>query len=383
MIKHLLEPSFLQYGTIENTHPLPEDGINCAAIAENAEIPLYRYPFPTYWSHHSGMVGLLIEDNGKQMQFYLDRTVKIHPNVLFGFYALEAEGSIAGDAALQRTYDPVTQIDIHKDLYDPSAFRMYTLFRQEASGGLFFRGEEHTPLELVYVEKGELHNFCDGEKYVLRPKQLQIFGPKQWHMQYADEDVRFLTLSFTWEGHDFSPLFNRTFTIAADLQYSIQSLLRAYDQDGAGRDEFLHIQTQLLLLQILRMPTQSVQRKQPSPASELSYQRTIDKAMQAVAEHVYERLSVAELAALVNVSASQLTFLFRHYLNITPAKYMTRVRLEESKMLLTERKASVGEVAAQLGYASIQHFSKQFHDWYGYSPSAYVRQDLLHRSHPQ
>lgn len=383
MIKHLLDPSFSPYGTIENTHPLPEDGINCAAIADSKEISLYRYPFPTYWSRHSGMVVLLIEEDGEQIQFYLDRTVKIHPNVPFGFYALEAGSTIAGDAALRHTHPPVAQITIHNGLSDHSSFRTYTLFRQEVSGGLFFRGEEHTPLELVYVEKGEVHNFCDGETYVLRPKQFQIFGPKQWHMQYANEDVRFLTLSFTWEGHDFSPFFDRTFSITADLQYSIQSLLRAYDQDGADRDEFLHVQTQLLLLQILRMPTQSVLSKQPSPASELSYQHTIDKAMQTVAEHVYERLSVAELAALVNVSASQLTFLFRHYLNITPAKYMTRVRLEESKMLLTEKRASVGEVAAMLGYASIQHFSKQFHDWYGCSPSAYVRQDLLHRSQLQ
>ena len=141
--------------------------------------------------------------------------------------------------------------------------------------------------------------------------------------------------------------------------------------------QFLYIQTKLLLLQILRLPTKSTQTKQPSPASELMYQRTIDKAMQIASERIYEKLSVSDLAALVNVSTSQLTLLFRNYLNTTPGKYITRVRLEESKVLLAEQGKSVGAVAAQLGYASIQHFSKQFHDWYDCSPSFFVRQNRV------
>lgn len=323
------------------------------------------------------MVVLLIDDNGEQIHFYLDRAVKIQANVRFGFYSLESNSSVVGNTDIYHTYEPIAHINVRKAPFDISSFRMYTLFRQDAPNGLFFRGEEHAPLELVYVEKGQLHNFCDGEKHILRSKQFQIFGPKQWHMQYTNEDVRFVTISFTWEGHDFSPLFNRAFTVSADVQHSINSLLRAYEQDSSDRDEFLYIQTKLLLLQILRLPTKSTQTKQPSPASELMYQRTIDKAMQIASERIYEKLSVSDLAALVNVSTSQLTLLFRNYLNTTPGKYITRVRLEESKVLLAEQGKSVGAVAAQLGYASIQHFSKQFHDWYDCSPSFFVRQNRV------
>jgi len=34
---------------------------------------------------------------------------------------------------------------------------------------------------------------------------------------------------------------------------------------------------------------------------------------------------------------------------------------------------SIGEVASKLGYSSIQHFSKQFHLWYGCTPSDYTK----------
>ena len=95
----------------------------------------------------------------------------------------------------------------------------------------------------------------------------------------------------------------------------------------------------------------------------------MDKAMQIVSERIYGKLSVPELAAAVNVSVSQLTALFRNYLGTTPAKYITHIRLEESKLLLNRKQLSVGEISELLGYASIQHFSKQFHAWFGYTPS--------------
>lgn len=375
MIKHLLEPSFSEYGLVENIHKLSDDALQYTKITDDEKTPLYCYPHSTYWNRKSGMVVLVIDDHGEQVRFYLDRAIRIYPNVRFGFYSLEPDSAVVGDTDIFHPHMPVAYVNIRKTLSNISNFQIYTLFRQNASGGLFFRGEEHSPLELVYVEKGELHNLCDGEKHTLRPKQFLIFGSKQWHMQYADEDVRFITISFSWEGHDFSSLINRTFTLSAAAQHSIHSLLHAYEQDTPDHDEYLYIQTQLLLLQIFRTPTHSAQAKTPSPASELAHQRTIDQAMQTVSEHVYDKLSVSDLAGLVNVSTSQLTFLFRNYLNTTPGKYITRVRLEESKTLLSEKRKSIGEVAAQLGYASIQHFSKQFHDWYGCSPSAYVRQN--------
>ena len=57
---------------------------------------------------------------------------------------------------------------------------------------------------------------------------------------------------------------------------------------------------------------------------------------------------------------------------MAPAKYVTHVRLEESKGLLSDKKMSIGTIADLLGYASVQHYSKQFHNWFGCTPSAFA-----------
>ena len=103
------------------------------------------------------------------------------------------------------------------------------------------------------------------------------------------------------------------------------------------------------------------------------HHQIINKALQIVSAQVYGKLTVPALAAAVNVSTSQLTNLFQTYLDVSPAKYITKIRLEESKILLASKQMSIGEIASQLGYSSIQHFTKQFSSWYGYTPSTYIK----------
>jgi AraC-like DNA-binding protein len=319
---------------------------------------------------------LSVSQDGETFQhFYLDKTVCIKPQIQFSLTSFKGDSTVYLSARVAPEMLGSRGSDSLRIENQVRVEGLYTFFYQEKEQGFFFPGESHSMAELTYVDQGTVHSVADGKDLLLEQGDMVLYAPDQWHMQYADEDVRFITISFSWEGHDFSSLINRTFTLSTAAQHSIHSLLHAYEQDTPDHDEYLYIQTQLLPLQIFRTPTHSAQAKTPSPASELAHQRTIDQAMQTVSEHVYDKLSVSDLAGLVNVSTSQLTFLFRNYLNTTPGKYITRVRLEESKTLLSEKRKSIGEVAAQLGYASIQHFSKQFHDWYGCSPSAYVRQN--------
>ena len=100
----------------------------------------------------------------------------------------------------------------------------------------------------------------------------------------------------------------------------------------------------------------------------------IEKAMQAVSAHIRGRYAVPELAAEVNVSPTHLSNLFQRYLGVSPAKYITRIRIEECKALLTDGEMSVGEIASLMGYSSIPHFCKQFRQWTGSSPAEFARE---------
>ena len=88
-------------------------------------------------------------------------------------------------------------------------------------------------------------------------------------------------------------------------------------------------------------------------------------------DHMQGPASVEELAKMVDISASQLTRLFRKHHNISPAGYYRRLRLRHAAELLRTSIYTVGQIAEACGFHDPNHFSKLFHDLTGLTATAY------------
>lgn len=370
MLIPLISPVFSSYGRIEK---MPESEVITYSntLLRQQSVPIYCFDHDTHWDYRSGMTVLLITDQNQQQGFYLDRPITIFAGIHFGFISLSDQSEVVGLQELSGATAHIAELEVLSDPRSQATPEIFTLFHQIGHGGLYFRGEQHQPLELVYVEKGTLHNFFHGQDVSLHPNELLIFDQNQWHMQYAESDVEFLTVSFLWPNHDLTDWINRIIPASMPVQRAAKALLEEYDTPSIFQDEFFHAQFSLLLLHLLRQIPKTVHK--PSPATAHARNQLLDKALQIVTSEYRQKLTVSTLAAAVNVSTSQLTALFQTNLGIPPAKYITRIRLEESKALLLSQQMSIGEIANYLGYSSIQHYSKQFREWFGCSPTAFVK----------
>ena len=81
--------------------------------------------------------------------------------------------------------------------------------------------------------------------------------------------------------------------------------------------------------------------------------------------------TVAELADSCHVSPGHFTRQFKAYAKIGPREFITRTRIEAAKGLLRMSGHTIGEIAEILGYGDIFHFSRQFREQTGISPSLY------------
>ncbi len=86
--------------------------------------------------------------------------------------------------------------------------------------------------------------------------------------------------------------------------------------------------------------------------------------------NIHEPLSLDELADYANTSRRQLERLFRRYLSCTPTHYYLELRLTQARQLLLQTGLSITDIAMACGFVSPPHFTKCYHDRYGYSPSA-------------
>lgn len=96
----------------------------------------------------------------------------------------------------------------------------------------------------------------------------------------------------------------------------------------------------------------------------------LSRARQFVECHLFERVSVAELARVAHTSEATLLRTFLRQLGVTPALYQRARRLEEAVRLLRTGRHAVGEVARRVGYASLPAFTVAFRRQFGMPPSA-------------
>lgn len=82
-------------------------------------------------------------------------------------------------------------------------------------------------------------------------------------------------------------------------------------------------------------------------------------------------ISIAELAARLNLNRSYFSTLFKSSTGKSPQRYLTDYRMEKACELMTEHGYTPGEAARATGYPDIFSFSRMFKQRYGMAPSAY------------
>jgi AraC family transcriptional regulator len=92
-----------------------------------------------------------------------------------------------------------------------------------------------------------------------------------------------------------------------------------------------------------------------------------------IEEHLNEQIPLITLARLARLSKHHFCRAFKHSFSIAPHRYHLRRRMQQAKVLLADRTASVTEVSVILGFTSISSFSDTFRKISGQTPSQFRR----------
>lgn len=89
--------------------------------------------------------------------------------------------------------------------------------------------------------------------------------------------------------------------------------------------------------------------------------------------HLAERLSLAELAAIADLSPYHFLRCFQKYYHVTPQQMLMSMRLFEAKQLLAAG-VPAAQVAASTGLTDQAHLTRAFQKRYGVTPARYQKQ---------
>ena len=380
MIQNLNQVTFQAFGSVISERAQAAQRVSKNATSALQLIPgdvtVYRTEADTWVNCGTGSIVLSVSTDGESFHhFYLDKPACIRRGIYFALNPFQGEAAVQMHTATPPTHigtKPEALVRMERRV---SVDGLYTFFYQEKEQGFLFSGESHPMPELTYVDQGSLHSVVEGVETVLKQGDLVVYGPHQWHMQYADIGVapRYVTISFDLSGADLSLLLNRKFTASPKVVALLKSMLREQEDMDAYSGDLILMQLTQILICLLRDASDPKDQKLQTANSIHSENEIIRQAQQYISTHIREKLSVPLVAQQADVSPSYLTALFHKNLQISPGEYIRRIKLQESKQLIRENNLNFTEIAAALQYSTVHHFSRQFKEKFGITPTEYAK----------
>ena len=241
----------------------------------------------------------------------------------------------------------------------------------------------HPFMELFYVLDGKGEFLIENRRFPVKAQDFVIINPQVDHTEVSspEEPLEYIVLGIT--GLSFSNFFNTqtnveqpfSFFNLRDEQKDILVYLNAMVTEATNHsmsyELVCHNLLEILLIKILRNKSFEID---VSPINKTT--KDISLIKHYLKTHYREQISLQDLADLTHLSRFYISHSFKNEMGQTPMEYLTDIRIEESKVLLSTTNYSMSQIASIVGFSTQAYFSKQFKQKIGMTPLAYRKSQL-------
>ncbi|MBW4473922.1 MAG: AraC family transcriptional regulator [Stenomitos rutilans HA7619-LM2] len=164
------------------------------------------------------------------------------------------------------------------------------------------------------------------------------------------------------------PSFSQPDPLIYGIGLPLKSVLEA---DKFSDRLYVDSLTTTLIIHLLRR--YSIQKQIPEPTVQGLLRHQLKQVTDYIDHHLDQDLTLSELAAIAQISPSYFSALFKQSTGLAPHQFVIQRRIERAKQLLRQGKASIAEVAHNLGFTHQSHLSRHFKRLVGVTPKAFLK----------
>lgn len=272
---------------------------------------------------------------------------------------------------------------------------LYTVHYFQFANGYAFPGERHDFWEMVYIDQGEADIGAGEQAHRLRQGQVIFHEPNEFHSIWANHDkgTNIFVISFACDNKTMDAFRRRVCTMdvsqrkiisrmIAEAQQTFGYVLDApyYDRmiplsnAPAGGAQMLAILLTQLLIDLFRVPVHSLSvQHQPTLTEEQETAKAVECATRLMRNYPNGNLCFRDICRETGLGGTALQKHFRRYTGCSVMAYYQQLRIEESRKALRKGAMNISQIAYELGYSSVQAFSRQFKRLLGVCPSEYLK----------
>ncbi|WP_194777940.1 AraC family transcriptional regulator [Pararhodonellum marinum] len=252
----------------------------------------------------------------------------------------------------------------------------------------------HQEYQLFLVLEGKGTRFVGDQMQAFKENDLVLTGPNLPHLWrndqvYFEKDSQLITrgiVIYFNEGFLGDTIFrkeefeaikvlleqsNRGLEIAGSTNLVVRKLMRKLLRLSG-------VDSVLVLLKILKIISESDECLPVTGSGYINNNKESEKdRMNKVYEYVIEnfrqKILLADVAALANMTESAFSRYFASRMNKTFSEFLSGVRISHACKLLHEADMNISEICYECGFNTLSNFNKQFKDQMGNTPMAYKK----------
>jgi AraC-like DNA-binding protein len=272
--------------------------------------------------------------------------------------------------------------------------KIVTVHYFEYAKDYLYKGEKHDFWEFLYVDKGEIEVTADIQRYMLRQGEMVFHKPNEFHNLWANGKIapNLIVISFECKSKAMAFFENKIIQIG-DFEKNLLAQIIREAQDAFafplnipsvkkleknkhspfGCEQLFQLYLELFLISLIRKGDSVGKEKRLSFASkENSNEDLTHKIIAYLNENVMRNLSFEDVCRFSNLSKTNLKTIFKETTGFCVMEYFKKLKIEAAKKIIREEQYNFTEVAAQLGFSSLQHFSRRFKKATDMTPSEYA-----------
>lgn len=246
------------------------------------------------------------------------------------------------------------------------------------------------PMEINYVVSGNVFNEVDGlGELNLSSDKMSIFfrDTMKGTMKFVEgRHIRYITIMaedtfvnsnmsnskeyskiFKDKSQGFYKYLTEPIRPSSELKYIFKQMLEC---DFSNVVKALYLQSKSIeaLSHVIEKKFIRSNASENNLYLDKASKASLDKARNIIEDNLSSPLSIAELSELVGLNQYKLKKSFKQQYNMTIFAYVKQQRMMKAMELLKEGELNVSEVAYEIGYINISHFSRNFKNVYGKNP---------------
>jgi AraC-like DNA-binding protein len=259
-----------------------------------------------------------------------------------------------------------------------------------------FKGREevHDFWELVYTDCGEIEVIADQTKHILKQGEIIFHKPNQSHNILAlgvfasvfivsyeclDEAVTFfedkILILDDKEKEIMAEIFREgKAAFEGPFDRIVQEQLIRKEKQRLASEQLIRNHLEHLLIHILRKNTEQAGAYEETILPNSRNERElVDQVIASLYNRIYEKIRLRELCYTLSFSKSHVEKVFKEHVGCGIISYFNKLKIDEAKKLISEKRYSYSEIAEILSFSSLQHFSSAFKRYTSISPTQYSK----------